>query len=79
MKVRKVGGLESPADFGIARESAGAGAGSIEQDAIEFAAKGERTRGVEGDESDVLGIEPGESLAHGAEAMHVKIGGDDEG
>jgi len=78
MKVREVGGLESPADFRIARESAGAGAGSVNEDAIEFAAKGERTRGVEGDESDVRGIEPGESLAHGAEAMLVKIGGDEE-
>ena len=78
MKVREVGGLESPADFRIARESACAGAGSVNEDAIELIAKGKGDRGVEGDESDVRRIEPGESLAHGAKAMLVEIRCDDE-
>jgi hypothetical protein len=71
-------GREAPADFRMARESAGAGAGSVDEDAIEILCEGERLRGVQLDHVNVFFAEAGEVIQSGPEAVRVEIGGNDD-
>ena len=50
-QVGEIGGREAPFDFGIAGESAGAGAGDVGEDAVELLSEGEML-GVGGDDLD---------------------------
>ena len=47
VQIGQIGGFQTPLDFGIAAESAGAGARRIDQNSIKFSAKRQRLRGIQ--------------------------------
>lgn len=70
--------FEPPTNFGVARESAGAGAGRIKKNAIENGSEGQRARGVEFHRAGARKAEARELRLHGAEPVIVTVCGDDE-
>src|SRR5258708_31596120 len=72
LQVEQVAGRESPFDFWIAGQSAGARAGYVGEDAIESGKKGE-VAGVGREHLDVGGFR---QLAEQAGAVRVEVGGD---
>jgi hypothetical protein len=68
VEIGEVFGKESPFDFGVAGEGAGARAGSVDEDSIEGAAKGEGAGGVKADEGAAW-------VRLGTEAVEVEIAG----
>lgn len=78
VKLSELFGPEAPANFGMARQRAGAGTGRIEKNAIEDGSEGQRAGGVEFHRVGAGKAEARELRLHSAEAMRVTVSGDDE-
>ena len=77
MQIAKIFGAELPPNFRMPGKRARAGAGNIDQNAIERAFEWKRLRSVQNDSLHVSNAGEFESLLHGAHAIRVEIRGDD--
>ena len=76
MQILQVFGAELPPNFWVPGKRASAGAGDIDQNAIERAFERKRLRSVQDDSLHVSNAGEFESLLHGAHAICVEIRGD---
>jgi hypothetical protein len=76
MQIFQVFGAELPPNFRVPCERARAGAGNIDQNAIERAFERKRLRSVQDESLHVSNAGEFEPLLHGADAIRVEIRGD---